>query len=88
MELAQDRDGTCGYGEELSSSINAGNFLTSCKVYWLASQEELCSMEQVSKLWMNKWMVVFSKDTRIGDVKINTHFKRSQQKITQTLVIS
>jgi hypothetical protein len=33
------------YGEELSSSINAGNFLTSCKVYWLASQEGLCSME-------------------------------------------
>jgi hypothetical protein len=31
--------GTCGYGEGLSSSINAGNFLTSCKVYWLASQE-------------------------------------------------
>ena len=30
MELAQDRD---RYGEELSSSINAGNFLTSCKVY-------------------------------------------------------
>jgi hypothetical protein len=24
---------SCGYGEELSSSINAGNFLTSCKVY-------------------------------------------------------
>jgi hypothetical protein len=24
--------GTCGYGEELSSSINAGYFLTSCKV--------------------------------------------------------
>jgi hypothetical protein len=47
MELAQDRDmaGTCGYGEELSSSINAGNFLSSCKVYWLASQEGLCSME-------------------------------------------
>ena len=40
MELAQDRDvvaGTCGYGEELSGSINAGNFLTSGKVYWLAS---------------------------------------------------
>jgi hypothetical protein len=33
MELAQDRDSTCGYGEELSSSTNAGNFLTSCKVY-------------------------------------------------------
>ena len=36
MELAQDRDrwraGTCGYGEGLSGSINAGNFLTSCKV--------------------------------------------------------
>ena len=48
MELAQDRDrckGTCGYGEGLSGSINAGNFLTSCKVYWLASQEGLCSME-------------------------------------------
>jgi hypothetical protein len=46
MELAQDRDmwrtDTCGYGEELSGSINAGNFLTSCKVYWLASQEGLC----------------------------------------------
>jgi hypothetical protein len=49
MELAQDREGqvvgTCGYGEELSGSINVGNFLTSCKVYWLASQEGLCSME-------------------------------------------
>ena len=49
MELAQDRDrwraGTCGYGEGLSGFINAGNFLTSCKVYWLASQEGLCSME-------------------------------------------
>jgi hypothetical protein len=37
--------GTCGYGEELSGSINAENFLTSCKVYWLASQEGLCSTE-------------------------------------------
>ena len=48
MELDQDRDrlqGTCGYGERLSGSINAGNFLTSCKVDWLASQEGLCSME-------------------------------------------
>jgi hypothetical protein len=47
MELAQDRDrdSSCGYGEELSSSINEGNFLTSCKVYWLASQERLCSMK-------------------------------------------
>ena len=44
MELAQVA-GTCGYGEGLSGSINAGNFLTSCKVYWLASQEGLCSME-------------------------------------------
>ena len=41
--------GTCGYGEVLSGSINVGNFLTSCKVYWLASQEGLCSMEEVSK---------------------------------------
>jgi hypothetical protein len=41
--------GTFGHGEGLSDSINAGNFLTSCKVYWLASQEELRSMEYVSK---------------------------------------
>jgi len=37
--------GTCGCGEELSGFINVGNFLTSCKVYWLASQEGLCAME-------------------------------------------
>ena len=36
---------TCGYGDELSGSINAGNFLTRGKIYWLASQEVLCSME-------------------------------------------
>jgi hypothetical protein len=47
MKLAQDWDrwralvGT----EGLSGSINVGNFLTTCKVYWLASQEGLCSME-------------------------------------------
>jgi hypothetical protein len=35
----------CGHVEELLGSINAENFLTSCKVYWLASQEGLCSME-------------------------------------------
>ena len=29
--------GSCGYGKELSGSINAGNLLTSGKVYWLAS---------------------------------------------------
>jgi hypothetical protein len=39
--------GTRGYGEGLSGSINAGNFLTSCKVYWLASQEGL--LHAVSK---------------------------------------
>jgi hypothetical protein len=39
--------GTCGYGEGLSSSINVGNFLTRCKIYWLASQEGLCSMEYI-----------------------------------------
>ena len=38
------RIGTGG-SEELSGSINAENFLTSGKVYWLASQEVLCSME-------------------------------------------
>jgi hypothetical protein len=35
----------CGYGEGRSGSINAEDFLTSCKVYWLASQDGLCSME-------------------------------------------
>jgi len=40
--------GTCGYGKGLAGSINAGNFLTSSKVYWLASQEGLCSMESWS----------------------------------------
>jgi hypothetical protein len=48
MELTQDRDkwrALVGTFEGLSGSINAGNFLTSCKVYWLASQEGLCSME-------------------------------------------
>jgi hypothetical protein len=48
MELTQDRDrwwALVGYGEGFSGSINAGNFSTSCKVYWLASQEGLCSME-------------------------------------------
>jgi hypothetical protein len=32
--------GTCEYGEGLSSSINAGNFLTSGKVYfWLLKKD-------------------------------------------------
>jgi hypothetical protein len=47
MDLAQDRNRwrALGYGEGLPGSINAGNFLISCKVYWLASQEGLCSIE-------------------------------------------
>jgi hypothetical protein len=50
--------GACGYGEELSSSINAGNFLTSGKVYWLASQEGLCSMEEPIPVvtWSKAWV--------------------------------
>jgi hypothetical protein len=36
--------GTCEYGEGLSGSINAKNFLTSCKVYCLASQGLLHGM--------------------------------------------
>ena len=51
--------GTCGYGEELSGSINAGNFLTSCKVYWLASQEGLCYMEYVSKCEVSELRRIF-----------------------------
>ena len=38
--LAQDRDRWRAL-KGLSGSINAGNFLTSCKVYWLASREGL-----------------------------------------------
>ena len=34
----------CGYGEELSGSKNAVNFLTSCRNQ-LAFQEGFCSME-------------------------------------------
>jgi len=48
MELAQDSDrwrALVGTVRDIRGSINARNFLTSCKVYWLASQEGLCSME-------------------------------------------
>jgi hypothetical protein len=51
MELAQDRDrwrALVGTVRDFSGSINVGNFLTSCKVYWLASQDGLCSMEYVA----------------------------------------
>ena len=57
--------GTCGYAEGLSGSINAGNFLTSCKVYWLASQEGLCYTEYVSKCGVRK-KVKFSSFLRIS----------------------
>ena len=46
MELAQNRDGWRSLvGTVRNFRVNAENFLTSFKVYWLASQEGLCSME-------------------------------------------
>ena len=46
MELAQDRDRWRALvGTVSAGPVSAGNFFTSCKVYWLASQEGLCSME-------------------------------------------
>ena len=60
--------GTCGYGEELSGSINGGNFLTSGKVYWLASQEGLCSMELHGAPWMYN-------QTNIRFVKLSVYSK-------------
>jgi hypothetical protein len=49
--------GTCGYSEEISGSINAGNFLTSCKFHWLASQDGLCS---IGKTTTNRTIKFFS----------------------------
>ena len=40
--------GACGYGNELSSSIKCWKFLDKLQNQ-LASQEGLCSMEEVSK---------------------------------------
>ena len=42
--------GTCGYGEGLSGSINAGNFLTSCKVL-LVRFSRRTLLHGVSKMW-------------------------------------
>ena len=65
--------GTCGYGEGLSGSINAGNFLTSCKVYWLASQEGLCSMELVSPTTTNKCTIISQIITLLHVSTISCH---------------
>ena len=48
MKLVRGRDGwrvLVGIVRNFRGSINAGSFLTSGKVYWLASQEGLCCME-------------------------------------------
>jgi len=44
MVLAQDRDRWRALVGTVRD-FRGGNFLTSCKVYWLASQEGLCSVE-------------------------------------------
>ena len=41
--------GTCGYSEELLGSINAGNFLTSGKVFLLVSFSRKTLLHGVSK---------------------------------------
>ena len=62
--------GNCGYGEGLSGSINAGNFLTSCKVHWLASQEGLCSIEEVSKLLVHVYYMFRPVSTKFIQRKV------------------
>ena len=64
--------GTCGYGEGLLGSISAGNFLNSCKVYWLASQEELCSMEYESK--KQRFLLPVIQESINSTIKITIYF--------------
>jgi hypothetical protein len=63
--------GTCGYSEGLSGSINVGNFLTSCKVYWLASQEGLSApwsklvvtIGPCGQAWFGSWVCLLPTAT-------------------------
>jgi hypothetical protein len=78
--------GSCGYGEELSGFINAGNFLTSCKVYWLASQERLCFMEYVSNILHISAKNYFSENGyQIKFISVQTSADTKQHPSLQTI---
>jgi len=69
--------GTCGYGEGLSGFINAGDFLTSCKVYWLASQEGLCSMELSKSARLAHSRAAASVESKMATMQHKIFFLRS-----------
>jgi hypothetical protein len=87
--------GTCGYGEGLSGSINAGNFLTSCKVL-LVGFSRRTLLHGVSKyiesqrnaLFLN--FILMKKSTCFGQIyspSSGVLILYSQQQVFVTLVM-